>query len=90
MSIGSWTVQTVSGHEWGYVKRLVLDPVTRRVSHADVVVARTGRLIRVPWESFEVWNGGIKLRIPEGLVTAQTPKPPVLRSKMNRSTDLRG
>jgi hypothetical protein len=55
-----------------------------------VILARTGRLIRLPWRSFEVRDGGIKLRIPEELVKAQTPKPPVLRSRINRSTDLRG
>lgn len=90
MSIGSWTVQTVSGHEWGYIKRLILDSGTREISHADVILAKTGRLIRLPWRSFEVRDDGIKLRISEGLARAQTPKPPVLRSRINRSTDLRG
>lgn len=90
MSIGSWTVQTVSGQEWGYIKRLILDSGTREISHADVILARTGRLIRLPWRNFEVRDGEIMLRIPEGLIKAETPKPPVLRSRMNRSTDLRG
>ncbi|SLM49948.1 protein of unknown function [Nitrospira japonica] len=65
MSIENWTVQTTNGQNWGYIKRLILDSDTREISHADVILAKTGRLIRLPWRSFEVRDGWIKLRISE-------------------------
>jgi len=63
MSTENWIVHTLRGDEWGFVKRLIIDSATRRISHADVIVASTGRLIRVPWESFEVLNEEIRLRV---------------------------
>lgn len=65
MSSESWIVKTVSGEEWGFVKRLILDSGTKQISHADVVLSDTGRLLRIPWESFEVQNDGIRLSVPE-------------------------
>lgn len=70
MSAESWIVKTLAGEEWGFVKRLILDSVTRQISYADVILSGTGRLIRIPWESFEVQNDGIKLGIPEGQIHA--------------------
>jgi hypothetical protein len=75
MSTESWIVKTLGGDEWGFVKRLIINSVTRQISHADVIVAATGRLIRLPWESFEVRTEGIKLRISEGQVQVGARKP---------------
>lgn len=75
MSTENWIVKTLGGAEWGFVKRLVLDSVTRQISHADVILSETGRLIRIPWESFELQNDGIRLGIPEGQVNIQSIRP---------------
>ncbi len=68
MSTEHWIVKTVGGDEWGFVKRLILNPGTRQISHADVIVADTGRMIRLPWESFDVAKEGIRLRPSGGQV----------------------
>jgi len=75
MSSESWIVRTVGGEEWGFVKRLILDSVTKQISHADVVLSQTGRLMRIPWESFEVQNDGIKLGISERQAYANSARP---------------
>ncbi len=75
MSTESWIVKTLGGDEWGFVKRLIINSVTRQISHADVIVAATGRLIRLPWDSFDVRTEGIKLRIPEGQAQVGGRKP---------------
>ena len=68
MSTEKWIVKTLGGEEWGFVKRLIINSVTRQISHADVILSETGRLIRIPWESFEVRDEGIILSVPEGQV----------------------
>jgi hypothetical protein len=75
MSTKNWIVKTLGGEEWGFVKRLVLDSVTRQISHADVILSETGQLIRIPWESFEVRDEGIILSKPEGQVNANAIRP---------------
>jgi hypothetical protein len=75
MSTETWVVTTLSGEEWGFVKRLIIDSVTRQISHADVILSDTGRLIRIPWENFEVRDEGIKLSMPEGQVNANAIRP---------------
>jgi len=75
MNTENWIVQTLSGDEWGYVKRLIINSVTRQISYADVIVASSGRLIRIPWEDIEVRNEGIKLRVSEGEVQTGARKP---------------
>lgn len=76
MASENWIVKTLGGEEWGFVKRLIIDSATRQISHADVILAETGRLIRIPWENFEVQNEGIKLGIPEGQVSSRAMRPP--------------
>jgi len=75
MSSESWIVRTLGGEEWGFVKRLILDSVTKQISHADVVLSQSGRLMRIPWESFEVQNDGIKLSISERQAYANSARP---------------
>ena len=75
MSTKNWIVKPLGGEEWGFVKRLVLDSVTRQISHADVIFSETGRLIRIPWENFEVRDEGITLSMPEGQVNANAIRP---------------
>ena len=75
MSTGKWSVKTLGGEEWGFVKRLIINSVTRQISHADVILSETGRLIRIPWENFEVRNEGIFISIPEGQVNGNAIRP---------------
>lgn len=70
MSTENWIVKTLGGEEWGFVKRLILDSVTKQISHADVILSNTGRLIRIPWEKLDVRDEGIKLSVPEGQIDA--------------------
>jgi hypothetical protein len=65
MGTDNWIVKTVGGEEWGFIKRLIIDSATRQISYADVIFADTGRLIRIPWEHFELQNEGIRLSISE-------------------------
>ena len=81
MSTENWIVKTAAGDEWGFVKRLILDSVTRQISHADVILADTGRLIRLPWESFDVAKEGIRLRVPDGQAPAGAPIPDFKRAE---------
>ncbi len=68
MGTDKWIVNNVAGEEWGIIKRLILDSATRQISFADVVLADSGQLIRLPWENFEVKTQGITLRLPNGQV----------------------
>jgi len=42
---------------------------------ADVILSETGRLVRIPRESFEVRDEGIILSMPEGQVNANAIRP---------------
>jgi hypothetical protein len=75
MSTENWIVKTLGGEEWGFVKRLIIDSVSRQISHVDVILSETGRLIRIPWESFEVRDEGIRLSMPEGQVNTNATRP---------------
>lgn len=75
MRTESWIVKTLGGAEWGFVKRLIIDSVTRQISHADVILSESGRLIRIPWENFEVRDEGIILSVPEGQVNVNAIRP---------------
>lgn len=70
MNAEHWIVKKPSGEEWGLIKRLVIDPSTRQITYADVVLCDTGRLLRVPWENFEVQKERITLSSPEGQLRA--------------------
>jgi len=75
MSSENWIIRTLGGEEWGFIKRLILDAVTKQISHADVVLSETGRLMRVPWDSFEVQADGIRLGISEHQAHANSARP---------------
>lgn len=61
MNMETWIVTTRMGEEWGCIKRLILDSATKQISHADVVVAGTGDIIRIPWDKFEIQEEGFRL-----------------------------
>ena len=61
MSIDSWVVRTLEGEEWGFIKRLIMDSVTRQIRHADVVIVDTGKIVRIPWERFQLKQEDIRL-----------------------------
>jgi hypothetical protein len=75
MSTENWIVNSLGGEEWGFIKRLIINSATRQISHADVILSETGRLIRIPWESFEVRDEGISLCMPEGQVNTNARRP---------------
>jgi hypothetical protein len=68
MGSDKWIVNNTAGEEWGIMKRLIIDSTTRQISYADVVLADSGELIRLPWKAFQVRSHGITLRIDEGQV----------------------
>ncbi|MEO8327107.1 MAG: hypothetical protein ABI618_14730, partial [Nitrospirota bacterium] len=55
---------------WGNIKRLVIDPTTRRIVSADVLLSNSGRLLRLPWENFRIVRQDIILRVSESEVNA--------------------
>ena len=72
MRTEQWIVKKPSGEEWGLIKRLVLDSATRQITYADVIIGETGRLVRVPWKSFELQNDWFTLGEPERKESATT------------------
>ena len=67
----NWIIKNGGGRDWGLIKRLVIDSGTRQINYADVFVIHTGHIARIPWDSFEICNEVIRLRIPEAHITAQ-------------------
>lgn len=61
MNTETWVVTTGVGEEWGMIKRLILDSTTKQISHADIVIAGTGQLVRVPWHYLELRRQGFKI-----------------------------
>lgn len=71
MGTQNWIVKNEGGSDWGLIKRLVLSSGTRQINYADVFVIHTGHIARVPWDSFEIRNEGITLRISEAQVAVK-------------------
>jgi len=69
-----WAVKTRDKETWGNIKRLVIDPATKRIVAADVLLSHSGRLLRVPWENFRIVHQDIILRVPTNQVPAAAPK----------------
>lgn len=68
MGAQNWIVKNGGGHEWGLIRRLVINSDTRQINYADVFVINMGHMARIPWDSFEIRNEGITLRMPEAQV----------------------
>jgi hypothetical protein len=61
MADESWPVKRLDGAEWGRVKKILINPRTRKISHVDVLLTGTRQLVRVAWEHFEVMEEAIFL-----------------------------
>ena len=70
MGTDNWIVNNREGEEWGLIKRLILDSVTRQINYVDVVVIHTGHVARIPWDNFEIGHKGITLGMCEAQVAA--------------------
>jgi hypothetical protein len=70
MNTSTWVVRTLGGEEWGFIKRLILDPVTRQIKEADVILAETGKSLRIPWDNLDLHSEGIRLRIAQDQIHA--------------------
>ncbi len=70
MGAQNWIVKNGGGHEWGLIRRLVINSGTRQINYADVFVINMGHIARIPWDSFEIRNEGITLRMSEAQVVA--------------------
>jgi hypothetical protein len=75
MNTETWIVRTIGGEEWGFVKRLIIDPMTRQIKEADIILAETGKVIRIPWDNLDVQSEGIRLRVAQGDVHASATPP---------------
>ncbi|WP_447979473.1 hypothetical protein [Candidatus Nitrospira bockiana] len=62
MSAGAWAVKKLGGEEWGHIRKLIIDPLTRQLSFADILVAQTKQVVRLPWSYLEVKQDGIFLK----------------------------
>ena len=68
MGAEHWIVRKPSGEEWGIIKRLIINSTTKQISSADVILGETGRVVQIPWESFQLQKEGIVLSLPEATV----------------------
>lgn len=68
MGAQNWIVKNGGGHEWGLIRRLVIDSGTQQINFADVFVINLGYIARISWDSFEIRNEGITLRLPEAQI----------------------
>lgn len=75
MNTDAWVVRTLGGEEWGFIKRLIIDPMTRQIKEADVILAETGKVVRIPWDNLDLQNEGIKLSVAQGDVHASPAAP---------------
>lgn len=75
MNSEQWEVKNRKKEKWGSIKKLIINPATRRIVSADVVLTRTDRLLRVPWENFTIIRDNIVLRVPENQVHGSFPQP---------------
>ncbi len=66
MSAENWIVTKPNGEQWGIIKRLFIDPTTKQITFADVILGETGRLVQIPWENFHVQKQRITVVVPEG------------------------
>lgn len=71
MSIQAWIVKSGSGTDWGLIKRLIIDQTTRQISYVDLVVVHTGKIVRLPWDTFEIRSEEITLRMSEAQASAR-------------------
>lgn len=70
MATDNWVVNNLAGEEWGLIKRLIFDSATRQINYADVVIVHSGHIARIPWDSFEMRDEAITLRVSEAQVAA--------------------
>lgn len=70
MGADNWIVNNRAGEEWGLIKRLILDSVTRQINYVDLVLIHTGHVARLSWDNFEIGSGGITLSLSEAQVAA--------------------
>lgn len=75
MNTQTWMVRTSRGEEWGFIKRLIIDPMTRQIKEADVILAETGKAIRMSWEHFELEAEGIRLGVAQHDLEKKSPAP---------------
>ena len=74
MSQESWTVKNETGKKLGFVKKLIIDSNTRQIAYADLLLAETGQVVRIPWSLLAVKDHGILLKATkEEIQTALSP-----------------
>jgi hypothetical protein len=70
----TWIVKNGIGADWGLIKRLIIDRQSRQISYVDLVVVHTGEVVRLPWDTFEIRNEDIRLRISEAQASARSAR----------------
>lgn len=74
MKTETWTVKKTGGEELGYIRKLIIDSNTRELSYADVALAQSNRIVRLPWTEFDVRHEGIFLKSADAsLMKAVSP-----------------
>ena len=74
MATHTWIVKSGVGTDWGLIKRLIIDQESRQIRFADLVVVHTGEVVRLPWDTFEIHNEEIRLRVSEAQASARGAK----------------
>ncbi|WP_447986201.1 hypothetical protein [Nitrospira sp. Nam74] len=62
MNTDNWIVKKAGGEEFGSIRKLIIDSNTRELSYADVMLAQTNELVRLPWTELDVRHEGIFLK----------------------------
>ena len=63
-----WVVKTPTGERWGFLKQLIVDRATSRITYAEVVSDAGGQVVRIPWASAVIQDESIILDIPANSV----------------------
>jgi hypothetical protein len=61
MALENWIVRNRIGEKLGLVRKLILDPRTGQVTHAEVALSPTETVVRVPWTALELGSDGLVL-----------------------------
>lgn len=76
----TWTVKKSGGEDVGCIRKLIIDSHTRQLTFADIALAQTNQLVRIPWEHLDVRQDGIFLKLSDQSLTASQPPSPNITS----------
>jgi hypothetical protein len=61
MSLDNWIVRNRTGEPLGMIRKLTLDMHTGRIAYAEMILAGSETVLRIPWRDLELDRNGIFL-----------------------------